>query len=89
MISSIWCLYFGTKRINKFINFSVMAKDGSSMRIETMLIRKTLHVIRVIYTSMDQITIKTPDPKCRLYCCLIEFIDWRYSQSCWYFRPLL
>ncbi len=22
-----------------------------------------------------------------LYWCLIEFIDWRYSQSCWYFRP--
>jgi hypothetical protein len=36
-----------------------------------------------------QITIKTPDPKCRLYWCLMEFIDWRYSQKCWYFRPLL
>ncbi len=21
--------------------------------------------------------------------CLIQFITWRYSQSCWYFRPLL
>ncbi len=31
---------------------------------------------------------KTPNPKCRLYCCLIEFIDQRYSQSCWYFRPV-
>ncbi len=39
--------------------------------------------------SMDQVSIKTPNPKCRLYWCLIEFIDWRYSQSCWYFRPLL
>ncbi len=41
--------------------------------------------------DMDQITIKTPNPKCRLYWCLIGFIDWRYSQSCWYyyFRPLL
>ncbi len=19
--------------------------------------------------------------------CLSEFIDWRYNQSCWYFRP--
>ncbi len=40
--------------------------------------------------AMDQITIKTPNPKCRLYWCLIEFIDWIYSQSqsCWYFRPL-
>ncbi len=26
--------------------------------------------------------------KCRLYWCLIEFIDRRYRQSCWYFRPL-
>ena len=38
--------------------------------------------------AMDQITIKTPNPKCRLYWCL-EFRDWRYSLSCWYFRPLL
>ncbi len=27
--------------------------------------------------------------KCRLYWCLIEFIDWRYRQSCWYFWPSL
>jgi hypothetical protein len=40
-------------------------------------------------TSMDKISIKTPNPKCRLYWCLIEFIEWRFSQSCWYFRPLL
>jgi hypothetical protein len=38
-------------------------------------------------TIMDQITIKATNPKCRLYWCLIEFIDWRYSQSCWYCRP--
>ncbi len=38
--------------------------------------------------TMDQISIKTPNPKCRLHWCLIELIDWRYSQSCWYFRPL-
>ncbi len=24
-----------------------------------------------------------------IYWCLIEFIDWRYSQSCWYFWPLV
>jgi hypothetical protein len=30
---------------------------------------------------MDQIFTKTPNPKCRLYWCLIEFTDWRYSQS--------
>ncbi len=35
------------------------------------------------------IPIKTPNPKCRLYWCLSEFIDWRYSQSCWYFSTPL
>jgi hypothetical protein len=39
-------------------------------------------------SHIDHITIKTPNPICRLYWCLLEFIDWRYSQSCWYFRPL-
>ncbi len=34
---------------------------------------------------MDQISTKTPNLKCRF----IEFIDWRYSQSCWYLQPLL
>ncbi len=38
---------------------------------------------------MDQISMKTPNPKCHLYWCLMEFIDMRYSQSCCYFRPLL
>jgi len=27
----------------------------------------------------DQITIKTPNPKCRLYWCLIEFIDCHFG----------
>jgi hypothetical protein len=26
---------------------------------------------------MDQISIKKSNPKCRLYWCLIEFLDWR------------
>jgi hypothetical protein len=30
---------------------------------------------------MDQITIKTQKPKCRLYWCLIEFIDLRSLES--------
>ncbi len=37
---------------------------------------------------IDQLTIKTPHPKYRLYWCLIEFIDRRYSPSCWYFPVL-
>jgi hypothetical protein len=39
--------------------------------------------------GMDQISIKTPSPKCCLYWRLIEFIDWRYSKLCLYFRPFL
>ncbi len=39
--------------------------------------------------SMDEISIKTPNLKCCLYWCFLELIDWRYSQSCWYFRLLL
>jgi hypothetical protein len=41
------------------------------------------------YTSWTKELLRDKNPKCRLYLCLIEFIDWRYSQSCWYFWPLL
>jgi hypothetical protein len=41
-------------------------------------------LLYLIGFRMYQITVKTPNPKCRLYWCLIEFIDWRYTQS-WYF----
>ncbi len=33
------------------------------------------------------INFKDTRTKCRLNWWLIEFIDWWYSQSCWYFRP--
>ncbi len=49
---------------------------------------RPLHVVLTASQKLhtiDQITRKTPNPKCRLYWCLIEFIDWRHSQSCWYF----
>jgi hypothetical protein len=29
----------------------------------------------------DEGAVKTPNPKCHPYWCLIEFIDWRYSNS--------
>ncbi len=35
----------------------------------------------IYMNSHGIITIKTPNPKCRHYWCLMEFIDWRYSQS--------
>jgi hypothetical protein len=31
------------------------------------------------------INFKDTKTKCRLYWCLFEFVDWRYSHSCWYF----
>ncbi len=43
---------------------------------------------RTFLLGMDQITTKTPNSKSRIYWCIIEFIEWRYSQSCWNFRPL-
>jgi hypothetical protein len=39
--------------------------------------------------SHGLINYKDPKTKCRLYWCLIEIIDWRYSQLCWYFRLAL
>jgi hypothetical protein len=36
---------------------------------------------------MGQITIKIPNPKYRLYWCLIEFVDWEYSQYVGIFDP--
>ncbi len=35
----------------------------------------------------DLINRKDTKTKCRLYCCLLELIDWRYTRSCSYFRP--
>ncbi len=37
----------------------------------------------VVELTNERRNYKTQNPKCRLYWCLIEFIDWRYSQSCW------
>ncbi len=35
----------------------------------------------------ELIKYKDNKTKFRLYWGLIDFIDWRYSQSCWYFDP--
>jgi hypothetical protein len=44
---------------------------------ETLEGRSSIPAVGLCF-SVDQITIKTPN---RLHLCLIEFIDWRYSQS--------
>jgi hypothetical protein len=50
-------------------------------------VSETTRKLSLNITGVFNINIR--NPKCRLYWCLIEFPDWRYSQSCWYFRPLL
>jgi hypothetical protein len=42
---------------------------------------------RAVYCKLGLINYKDTKTKCRLYWRLVEFIEWRYSQSCWYFRP--
>jgi hypothetical protein len=44
--------------------------------------------IIIIFDSAHHGLINSKDTKIkyRLYWCVIEFIDWRFSQSCWYFR---
>ncbi len=68
-------------------NTAAKSKLGSLPKI--LYIARHFHTYVRYSRVMDQISIKTPNPKCRLDWCLIEFIDWRYRQSCWYFRPLL
>ncbi len=59
-------------------------------------VRKSVHVVfkylsRSVLWELGAdhglINHKDTKTKCRLYLCLSEFIDLRYSQSCWYFRP--
>ncbi len=45
------------------------------------MIRRVATKLKPSIVLIDQITIKTSKPKCHLNLCLIEFIDWRYSQS--------
>jgi hypothetical protein len=61
------------------------AKETSS-QFALSLLQVAFYHEKTIY-SMDQISIKIPNPKCRLYWCLIELIDWRYSQSCGILNP--
>ncbi len=54
----------------------------------TLIVAEAFFCITKIHRP-NTVAMKTPNPKCRLYWCLIKFIDRRYSLSCWYFRPLL
>ncbi len=50
-------------------------------------VRLRYELLRYLY--LGPASCLTIDQICRLYWCLIDLIAWRYSQSCWYFRPLL
>ncbi len=46
------------------------------------------YLVTPLYTQRHGLAkYKDTKTKCRLYWCLIEFIDWRNGQLCWYFRP--
>ncbi len=57
---------------------------------ENLLPEKMLLGLRLT-VGEDQVLLNYKDAKtkCRLYWFLKEFIDWRYSQSLWYFDPAL
>jgi hypothetical protein len=67
----------GRGKVTQYIQYE---QKNDSARVNTM---------HGFHPFMDQITTKPPNHKVRLYWCLLEFIDWRYSQSCRYFRPLM
>ncbi len=60
-----------------------MFKHGKDFKYCGSINTKIYEVEEYLFylTVMDQISIKTPNPKCRLYRCLLEFVDCRYSQS--------
>ncbi len=57
--------------------------------IQSLIFDKNQEAKNALERTMIKGTRRTPNPKCRLYWCLIEFIDWRYNQSSWYFRSFL
>ncbi len=62
----------------------------ASVQKNMYLFRRFAYIfVNVSVYPMDLVITKTSNPKCRLYWCLIEFLYWRYSQSCCYFRPAL
>jgi hypothetical protein len=63
-------MYILIKIQNKLITYRV----GWAQNLHFVTLYRFSFLVTVL-VSMDQIIIKTPKPKCRLYWCLIEFID--------------
>ncbi len=64
---------FKVTRISAFLKYKVM----KGLVIGLLLTHTEGHYIQCKVRAMDQISIKTPNRKCRLYCCLIEFRVYR------------
>jgi hypothetical protein len=50
---------------------SVEYRTSLVVQSDSENILQKVHWLDIMYRTMDQITIKTPNPKCRLYWCLI------------------
>jgi hypothetical protein len=51
-------------------------------RVNHIVGKTTLYDMELDRYNYPPNNYKDNNPKCRLYLCLIEFRDWRYSQSC-------
>ncbi len=76
---SRYCIHVHTdKKIqNKLITYRVgwaQNRHFVTLYLFSFLVTVILYSLLSL-VSMDQMTIKTPQPKCRLYWCLIEFIE--------------
>jgi hypothetical protein len=98
MVPTIFLFLFTVLRGNTYTESSAFFLPIQGIFIEILINkgnvfhwRDTLASV-LLRTKQERYTkgnLKTPSPKCRLYWGLLEFADWRYSQSCWYFRPAL
>jgi hypothetical protein len=75
------------RRDRYFASIFQIYNDDIAMYSPRLLPSTEVCQARAVMDLHGLINYKDTNTKCRLYWCLIEFLDWRYSQSCWYFRP--
>ncbi len=77
-----------TKYSNYFVVVVVQMSFPNARQAEGSVVDEgsTAQVLKV---RQNHGLINYKDTKCRLHLYIIEFIDWRYSQLCWYFWPAL
>jgi hypothetical protein len=71
-------------RVRRPSSESIVSGLFDTQQMHAMAVMKE---IRSMVCRMDVGTIKTQNSKCRLYWCLIEFMDWRYSSHVGIFDP--